>query len=270
MIRRLRGVLAGAAVLLVAALVAGGLAVHQTNQAQSNADIASSAERAAEARQLGAVALATDDPPLANLLAVRAVELDNSPDTRSDLTEVLTRRAQLISTSAPVTHPLDRIAVSPDGADIAAYGVRNDLYRIDARSGRTLASKDLDGQDTVETPSLTTSPLAYSHDGRELAVGGRTFSSPALRVFDPSTLRPLPVQPSHLPARSTANDVSWSSDDRLLAATFVQLPRGVTQPGPATSRFRVRTGLGHVQATCLASTDRHPLRPLLRADAAES
>ncbi|WP_310529380.1 BTAD domain-containing putative transcriptional regulator, partial [Nocardioides sp.] len=57
-ILRLRGVLAGAAVLLIAALIAGTLAVRQAHRADTNAAAAADAALAADARRVAARALA--------------------------------------------------------------------------------------------------------------------------------------------------------------------------------------------------------------------
>ena len=235
MIRRLRLALTGAAVLLAAALVAGGLAVHQTNKARHNADAAAAAARAAQARQLGAIALSTEDIALSNLLAARAVELDNSPATRNDLTTVLAKRPQLVSTSAPVSEALNHIAVSPNGHDVVAYGVRNDLFLIDTRSGRILTSVDLDGKDVVETPFYATTPLAFSHSGDRLAVGSQTYRPPELRILDAHSLRPSGVQPSHLPSHVKGVDVAWSEDDGYLAASYLHAAPSQASFGPASA-----------------------------------
>ena len=161
MIRRLRGVLAGAALLLVAALVAGGFAVRQTSLADDSAAAAQSAQTAAEARQLGTVAATTGDISLSNLLAVRAVQMDDTPATRSDLMAVLGKHPQLKDTSSPLGESVARIALSPDGRRLAAYGADNDLFLLDSDSGKRVARIDLDGAGVKKTPG-TPRPRLHS------------------------------------------------------------------------------------------------------------
>ncbi len=231
MIRRLRGVLAGAALLLVAALVAGGFAVRQTSLADDSAAAAQSAQTAAEARQLGTVAATTGDISLSNLLAVRAVQMDDTPATRSDLMAVLGKHPQLKDTSSPLGESVARIALSPDGRRLAAYGADNDLFLLDSDSGKRVARIDLDGAGVKKTPWYATSPLAFSADGEMLAVGSQTYDQPAIRLLDPATLHELPVQVGHIPVGSKPVDVSFSRTGRFLAASFMHLRSGDDDPG---------------------------------------
>ena len=89
LIRRLRGVVVGALVLLVAAIVAGGIAVQQKGNAEDNATAALTAQTSAEARRAGARALSTDDIDESMPLAAAGVQLDDSPETRSSLLAAL-------------------------------------------------------------------------------------------------------------------------------------------------------------------------------------
>ena len=82
--RRLRTLLAGVAVLLVAAVGAGLLAFRQ-------ADRADRAMVAADARRVGAQALLADDFDHSLLLAVEGVRLDDSFDSRSNLLAAMAR-----------------------------------------------------------------------------------------------------------------------------------------------------------------------------------
>ena len=88
--RRLRVLLAGVGVLLVAAVVAGLLAFRQ-------ADRADRATVAADARRVGAQALLADDFDQSLLLAVESVRLDDSFDSRSDLLAAMARGPGLIA-----------------------------------------------------------------------------------------------------------------------------------------------------------------------------
>ena len=101
LIRRLRIVLAGAAVLLVLALVAGGIAAVQSNRAGHNAaearDAAEAARQAAvsaDARRVGGRSQLTDDISLSLLLAAAGARLEDSPETRVNLLAALAKRPQ--------------------------------------------------------------------------------------------------------------------------------------------------------------------------------
>ena len=114
-IRRQRGLLVGAAVLLVATVAAGAAAVRQTDRADANAAAALAAETAAEARRAGARALATDDIDTSMLLAVAGVRLDDSPATRANLLAALQQRPQLTRSVFHDGDPVTGLAASPDG-----------------------------------------------------------------------------------------------------------------------------------------------------------
>ena len=74
----------------------------------------------ADARRLGAEALRSTAPDLALLLAVAGTRLDDSPDTRNNLSAVLDRSPELIGVSK-VRHPI-AMSVRPDGRAVAVTG----------------------------------------------------------------------------------------------------------------------------------------------------
>ena len=91
--------LAGAVVLLVLALAAGGVAAVQSDRASDNAARAVVNETAAEARRVGAQALNTDDVEESMLLAVAGVRLDDSPETASNLQAALAKHPELMAST---------------------------------------------------------------------------------------------------------------------------------------------------------------------------
>ena len=147
--RRLRVLLAGVAVLLAASVVAGLLAWRQTERADDAAAVA-------DARRLAALALEVSDDDQALLLAVEAVGLDASLDTRASLLAALSRSPALIA-STHGEEPLVGLDVSPDGRRIAVGGSETSLY--DAGTLGRIATSD-----------LPTDMLAFRPDGRQLAV----------------------------------------------------------------------------------------------------
>ena len=80
--RRLRMMLAGAACLLVLAVIAALVALNERGNARTQATVA-------DAQRLGAQALAEDDLDRSLLLAREGVALDDSPQTRSNLLAAL-------------------------------------------------------------------------------------------------------------------------------------------------------------------------------------
>ena len=131
LIRRLRIVLGGAAVLLVLALVAGGIAAVQSNRASDNAaearsaaDSARQAAVSADARRVGARSQLTDDISLSLLLAAAGARLDDSPETRVNLLTALAKRPH----AGPVGAARRRL---PGGFDVSP---RRPLDRLLRRS----------------------------------------------------------------------------------------------------------------------------------------
>ena len=98
--RRLRHALGAVAALLGVALVAGVAAFGAADRARRNEARAESAALLADARRVGAQAVATEDPATALLLAVSAFQLDGSAHSRDTLGAALMRHPSLLRSSA--------------------------------------------------------------------------------------------------------------------------------------------------------------------------
>ena len=262
MVRRLRFALAGAAVLLVLALVTGFVAVGQTGRARDEAE-------AARARQLSAQALGEADPALSALLAVAAVRMDDTPETRASLATVLARHAGLVATSAPVGPGVDRL-LSPDGTRLATYDEHNVVSLVDVATGRVMKHYNAQGPGGGDEQIMQTSPVEFSPDGRTLAVSGQAYAPASLVLLNGSTLATLPDQPQHLPRwRAKSPDVAYSADGRFLAASFMLLsphnPLDGRAPGPRTD-----PGLGPVTPRTPSGGDRRSCHGPRRAHGAQS
>ena len=134
--QRLRALLAGVAVLLVAALAGGILALLQRGEARD-------AETAQVAQRLGAQALVEEDLPRSLLLARQAVAIDDSPRTRSYLFADLLRAPAVAGVMHGQNDILRAIAVSPDGRDARGRRLRHRaalLRRPDVSADRRAAA----------------------------------------------------------------------------------------------------------------------------------
>lgn len=231
LIRRLRIVLSGAAVLLVLALVAGGIAAVQSNRAGRNAaDARNAAESArhaavsADARRVGGGAQLTDDISLSLLLATAGARLDDSPETRANLVTALAKQPHLVRSAAPQGGYLEGLSVSPDGRWIAASDETNRMHLYDASTNRLLRSYDAgrppeDGQAWLMG--------TFSPDSRQLAVVLESVeSTEPVRLLDPDTMQPTGTRLASPEGRPAIGfDVQFSADGRYLAATLLTVPR---------------------------------------------
>ncbi len=158
--RRLRMLLAGALVALVAAGAAGLVALDQRGDARRTATVA-------EAERLGAQALTVDELDRALLLARTGVALEDSVATRGNLLAALLRvpRGSLGVLPDVRDNAIYGIALSPRGDRIAIGDHVGEVRLFDARTRRELASYRLQ-QGLVQR-------LAFSPDGATLAVAGQ-------------------------------------------------------------------------------------------------
>ena len=149
LIRRLRIVLGGAAVLLVLALIAGGIAAVESNRAgrhaadaRAAADTARQAAVSADARRVGARSQLTDDLSLSLLLAAAGARLDDSPETRVNLVTALAEAPTLVRSAPAEGGYLETFDVSRDGRWIASSDDQNRMHLYDASTNRLLRSYD--------------------------------------------------------------------------------------------------------------------------------
>ncbi len=168
--RRLRGLLAGVAILLAVAVAGGTFAVIQRGEARD-------AEAAQLVQRLGAQALVEEDLDRSLLLARQAVAIADSPQTRGYLLAALRRSPAAIGIMHGDGEVLREITISPDGKTLAVLSGSGGVLQFDAdtktQRGELLAHGDGAGQ----------ASLAYSPDGRMLAIG----SDHVLRLVDAGT-----------------------------------------------------------------------------------
>jgi dipeptidyl aminopeptidase/acylaminoacyl peptidase len=160
--RRLRGLLAGLAGVLVLALVAGGLALSLRGRAQRQALVA-------DARRLGAQALLEDDLDRSLLLARQGVALDDSLETRSDLLAALLRSPAAKAVLHGDLDGIGALGLSRDGRLLAVGSGDGKVAIYDLRT-RKLLQEQFQGQhDQV-------GDLEFSPDGSLLAIATNGFT----------------------------------------------------------------------------------------------
>ncbi|TML45441.1 MAG: hypothetical protein E6G19_04395 [Actinobacteria bacterium] len=208
--RRLRGLLAAAVLMLVAALVAGGLALVARGSARREAT-------AAIAQRLGAQALIDPSVDRSLLLAREGVNLDDSVATRSNLLAALLRSPAAIGVAHEGSDRLLDEALSPDGRTLAVRGDDGRIVFFDAQTLRRLG-KALPGSDQLGLMGATVGPLhalAFSSDGKTLAIGSTTGHQATLDLVDTRSDR---TRHAAIDSSIHTADVAFSPDGSTVAA----------------------------------------------------
>jgi WD40 repeat protein/tRNA A-37 threonylcarbamoyl transferase component Bud32 len=221
--RRLRGLLAGVAVLLAAAAAGAVLAVIQRGEARD-------AETGQLAQRLGAQALVEDDLDLSLLLARQAVAIDGSPQTRGYLLAALRRSPAAIGIMHGRGGVLRGIAISPDGKTLAVGGGDNGVLFFDARTYEQIGVLLSIPGENAASESLAGESLAYSPDGRTLAVGG----DHTVRLIDARTHKQL----AETAVDGVAARMVFTKDGSQLVVLFP--PGEATDLGGAAAQITVR------------------------------
>jgi WD40 repeat protein/DNA-binding SARP family transcriptional activator len=206
--RRLRGLLAGLAAVLVLALAASGFALALRGRANRQALVAQRQTQVAESRRLGAQVLLQSDLDRSLLLAAEAVRLDDSVDTRSALLTTLLRSPQALRVLHGDGNQLQNLTASPDGRTLAAVDSAGETYLWDTRTGRRLPGPP--GRDVV----------AFSRDGRLLATLGSTAAGNVDLLLWDIAARPAVVrQLAQLRGGAPITDAAVSPNGQVLAAS---------------------------------------------------
>jgi WD40 repeat protein len=230
--RRLKILLTGAAVLLLAAIAAGIVALLQRQSANHQATVAL-------ARQLGSEAVIEPRIDRAMLLANEGVNLSRSPQTEGTLLATLLRSPAAIGTlTLPVdVRPCCAMSVSPDGRTLAISDNAGNVRLVDTATQRV---------GHVLPDFGATQGVAYTPDGSKL-VDWRSTGFPTAEVLDAKTfrvLRKLRVSKHFLsvPTESPPKPFLVSRDGRTVLYVYGEFaPDG--GPGPAwIDRWNLATG----------------------------
>ena len=236
LISRLRIVLSGAAVLLVLALAAGGLAAVQSDRASKNAAQAEQSALSALARGAAARGTASGDLDVELLLAVAGVALDEAPETVGNLQEIISKHPALIRSTPLAGKETMALDVHPDGRTASLLDTAHSVSTVDLASGAELARRQI-GTSRSEIDERRV--LRVSPYGRVVAVGAAAYSDPLLHLLDAETLQPLATQPTGLPRGSwRLIDASFSQDSSALAVVVNRLVRdGETRDSVGTRAY---------------------------------
>src|SRR5262245_30371344 len=140
--RRLQGLLVGVAVLLVASLVIGNVALTQRDRATDTLTLADASRLASQSRL-------EPDPQLALLMAREAVNINDSPEARSALFAALERSPAIIERMyapggpSPLGGERQWIAISGDGSTIAIGDSGPTVQLFDAVAQVAMGSIDV-------------------------------------------------------------------------------------------------------------------------------
>jgi WD40 repeat protein len=233
--RRLRALLAGLAALLALAIVAGVVALNQRGEARE-------AALAADAQRLGAEALNETRLDRALLLARTAVELEDSPATRSSLLSVLLRNPA----SLGVVDSGSRLFAATFSADarlMAIGGERGSVSIYDAATRRPLGRP-------YRIQGGVIQQLRFSPDGTTLAVSSQNPDDRARGLVDlidsRTAKRKMRIE---LPA--FRQPVWWVNTNVTFLASaadlVVQRIHGDAPDGPASTLYRIDGETGAVK-----------------------
>ncbi|MGZ4335103.1 MAG: nSTAND1 domain-containing NTPase, partial [Gaiellaceae bacterium] len=210
--RRLRMLLGLAFALLLAAVAAGVVALVARSSATRQAT-------AAVAERLGAQALVEPQLDRSLLLAREGVALDDDEATRGNLLAALLRSPAALAVLHPPGAQMLDDALSRDGRRLAVRGDGGVVTVFDTRSLRQVG-REFDSSGLIRWFGAIVRPLhalAFSPDGRTLAVGDSSSSSYAtLALVDTRTQRAR-VMTTDQGAVATA-DVAFAPDGRTVVA----------------------------------------------------
>ena len=194
--------------LLVVAVVAGVLALRQADRADDQATIA-------EARRVGAQALVERQYDRALLLAVEAVHLWDSPETRGNLLNTIERNPRATRVIRGDGARLTGVEASPDGQRVMVFDNNLDLTMYD------LSSRDVVGR--LSGTEISQTAAEFTPNGETVAVSRfatSCLSDPCLEfgldLLDARDLSPRGVRYEGLGV--PPGDVAYSQDGELLAA----------------------------------------------------
>ena len=181
--RRLRGLLAGAVVLLGVAVLAGVVSLAQRDKAQEAGAAAERQALRSDAERVGALALSAPRIEQSNLLAVTGVELEDRLETRGDLLAVLQRNPAALGIHDIAPASITAMAADP-GARLLASGDETGAVRF-----TDLETWERAGAEVRLPGAIGIQSMEYAPDGRTVAVGTQRRDRYELHLVDVATRR---------------------------------------------------------------------------------
>jgi WD40 repeat protein/DNA-binding SARP family transcriptional activator len=215
--RRLRAVLAGVATLLVLALIAGVVALDQRGNAREEAT-------AADAQRLGARALVEPELDRSLLLARQGVALDDTVATRGNLLAALLQSPAAIGVIRPTGQGVTSVALSAGDQTFAVGDDSGRLMFYDASTWRRLHTVEPDADPSAGPDDLGVYALAFSPDGRTLAVAQGARFDQDVAVLDTRTHR-VAVR-LDLPPERQVDTLRYLPDGQAIDAVLIDDPPG--------------------------------------------
>lgn len=207
--RRLRRQRTLAFAMVAVAIAAGAFAFVKRHDAQA-------AATNADAQRLGAQALVEPSLDRSLLLARTGLGLADTLQTRGYLLAALLRNPAAIAVMRGSGAPFRDEALSPDGRTLAVRDDDGSTDLFDTRSHR-IEGKPIDGSSQIQFIGNITAPLhavAFSPNGRTLAIGGTGGTAGTLQLLDARTQRQRAIVHS---LNLVIADVAFSPDGRQLA-----------------------------------------------------
>ena len=203
--RRLQLVLASVSLLLLAAVIAGLVALDERGNARTEA-------RLAVAQRLGAQALSEPALDRSLLLARQAVALDDSPATRSNLLAALLRSPAAIRVLRGDGGRMLAVAVAPDGRTVVAGDNNGNVLAFDATTWRREASY----RTGVPVRSSSSAPTARGSRSRAGTRAAAASTCSTRRTCDRSRIAGLGPGPHPFEA------IAFSPDSRVLVSGYAK------------------------------------------------
>ncbi|MEH1163927.1 helix-turn-helix domain-containing protein [Micromonospora sp. CPCC 205539] len=221
--RVLKRLVVGVSVLLLVAVLAGGQAVRERQDARHQQQVTLSGELALRARSL----LVTD-PDLAGLLAIEAHELHRDADTRGAVLSASTApRRSAFNVGGPSIYS---VAFSPDRSLLAAAAGDGTIGLWDPAQGRRIA--------TLSGHAGRAAKVAFAGDGKLLVSLGLDGAKGSVIVWDTRTQQ----QTARFDEKSAAAGLAVDTAGTKLAVALGPDPKSAGTAAGDVALYDLRTG----------------------------